>query len=242
MKASVRQQLVLLDLQDVDTQLARLQRRRSSLPERAALEELESQREAARQAFMAAQGELDERQAELGKIEDDVRLVTERRARDEALLTATTSPKEAQALQGELDTLQARQTLLEDRELESMQSNEDAQRAFDAANEALQRLEGRRAEILGAIASAEAEIDTSISAATTARGNLAAEVQGDLLEEYESLRARTGIGAARLRGNVSEASNMALTPAELSDINATDPEEIVYCPGTGAILVRAESE
>ena len=35
---------------------------------------------------------------------------------------------------------------------------------------------------------------------------------------------------------------MALTPAELSGINAAAPDELVFCPGTGAILVRVIEE
>jgi predicted nucleic acid-binding Zn-ribbon protein len=35
---------------------------------------------------------------------------------------------------------------------------------------------------------------------------------------------------------------MALAPAELSDIRATAPDEVVFCPGTGAILVRGADE
>jgi len=58
----------------------------------------------------------------------------------------------------------------------------------------------------------------------------------------QSLRGRIGIGAARLRGRVSEASNMELAPAELTDILAMAPDELVHCPQSGAILVRVSDE
>lgn len=241
MKASVRQQLALLDIQDLDTHLARLRRQRANLPERTALAALDEEYERAKRDFMAAQGELDAQRDAIAKLEDDVRLVSERRARDETLLASSTSPKEAQALQNELDTLQARQSTLEDQELEIMQIQEDAQRSFDEARGVLDGIDGRRDDVLAQIAAAEQSIDAQLQQQSEERKNLSTEIQGDLLAEYESLRARIGIGAARLRGNVSEASNMALTPAELSDIHAADPEEILYCPGTGAILVRAEA-
>lgn len=240
MKASVRQQLALLELQEHDHSLARLARRRASLPERALLEELDLEVAAAKTSFMEAQRTLDEQLAEVAKIDDDVRLVTERKARDEQLLSASTSPKEAQALQAELETLGRRQRELEDRELELMQAGEDAQGVFDQAQGVLDGVDSKRSEILAQISTAEQAIDRDIEQLRDARAGTAAEIQGDLLEEYEQIRARVGVGAARLRGNVSEASNMALTPAELSDIADTDPEEIVYCPGTGAILVRAD--
>ena len=242
MKASPRQQRLLLALQDLDTTLARLRRKRATLPERAELDGLSGEAEEVKSRFMQAQRELDARRAELERVEDDVRTVEQRRERDERLLGASTSSREAQALQSELDTLARRQSDLEDRELELMQAQEDAQAVFAEAERVLAGVDERRAAIVARIADAERRIDAELSSNAEERAGLAAEIQRDLVELYEELRARVGVGAARLRGNVSEASNMALAPAELSDIRAAAPDEIVFCPGTGAILVRAEEE
>ncbi|MBN9612301.1 MAG: hypothetical protein J0H64_02335, partial [Actinobacteria bacterium] len=111
-----------------------------------------------------------------------------------------------------------------------------------AASAALAAVDGRRGALTEAIAEAERTIASEAAAAAEARRGLAAETQGDLLDLYETTRARIGIGAARLRGNVSEASNMALAPAELTDILAAPTDEVVFCPQTGAILVRVQAE
>lgn len=238
MKASPRQQQLLLNLQELDTAIARLRRRRTTLPEREALAGLAGEVSETRARFMAAQRELDTQSTEIERFEADVQLVRQRRERDEQLLAQSTSSKEAQALQGELDVLARRQSELEDRELAVMELQEAAQAAFDAASEALAGVDGRRAAIQAEIDDAEQRIDRDIASQGEERAGLAAEIQRDLVEVYEELRGRIGIGAARLRGNVSEASNMALTPAELSNILETAPDELVFCPGTGAILVR----
>lgn len=238
MKASPRQQHLLLDLQELDTSLARLARRRQTLPERAELTGLAGEVTATRESYMAAQRELDTQSAEIERIEADVQLVRQRRERDEQLIAQSTSSKEAQALQGELDTLARRMGELEDRQLGVMELQEAAQAAFDAAAAALAGVDERRAAIQAKIDEAERAIDRDIASQSEERAGLAAEVQRDLIEVYEELRGRIGIGAARLRGNVSEASNMALTPAELSNILSAAPDELVFCPGTGAILVR----
>ncbi len=224
MKASPRQQQLLLELQDLDNAQARARRRRAQLPERAELAGMQGEHSAAKEAFMELQRELDAQSADIGRLENDVETVRQRRARDEQLLAASTSPKEAQALQGELEALARRQNELEDRELELMEANEETRIGFDAAAAALAGVDARRSQLESALAEE--------------RAGLAAELQRDLLDLYKQLRGRIGVGAARLRGNVSEASNMALAPAELSDIRATAPDEIVFCPGTGAILVR----
>ncbi|WP_025132869.1 zinc ribbon domain-containing protein [Leucobacter sp. PH1c] len=242
MKASPRQQRLLLDLHDLDTTIARLRRKRATLPERAELDGLAGEIAESREQFMAAQRELDTLNAEIERVEADIALVAQRRARDEELLAVSTAPKEAQALQAELETLARRTSELEDRELVLMEQQEAAQAAFTAAEGVLGGVDARRAAIQDAIDTAEAQIDRELDASTRERGGLAAEIQRDLLGIYEELRGRIGIGAARLRGAVSEASNMALTPAELSDFNAAAPDELLFCPGTGAILVRVEED
>ncbi|MGJ0204435.1 zinc ribbon domain-containing protein [Leucobacter sp. gxy201] len=242
MKASPRQQQLLLDLQELDTALARLARRRQSLPERAELAGLAGEVSATRESYMAAQRELDTQSAEIDRIEADVQLVRQRRERDEQLIAQSTSSKEAQALQGELDALARRMGELEDRQLGVMELQEAAQTAFDAAAADLAGVDERRAAIQAKIDEAERAIDRDIASQSEERAGLAAEVQRDLIEVYEELRGRIGIGAARLRGNVSEASNMSLTPAELSNILSAAPDELVFCPGTGAILVRVAAD
>lgn len=242
MKASPRQQQLLLDLQELDNTVARLKRRRAQLPERAELAAMQGEATAVKEVFMGMQRELDTQQAEIDRIESDIEVVRQRIRRDDELLAASSAPKEAQALQNELETLQRRQNELEERELELMEANEEAQTRFDAAAEALAGVDQRRQTILEAIAAAERDIDAQLGVAVDDRSGLAAELQRDLLEHYEALRARIGIGAARLRGKISEASNMELAPAELSDILAAAPDELVHCPQSGAILVRVFEE
>lgn len=242
MKATPAQQQRLLELQDLDHTLARLRRKRATLPERAQLAALQGEMNAAREAFMAVQRELDAQTADIARLEDDVETVRARRERDSTLLAVSTSPKEAQALQSELETLARRQSELEDRELALMETSEATQARFDAASEQLAGVDGRRAELTAAISEAEARIDAELASAAEERAGLSAEVQRDLLDLYERTRERGGVGAARLRGNVSEGSNMALAPAELSDLRAAAPDEVVFCPQSGAILVRDFAE
>ena len=238
MKASPRQQQLLLDLQELDNTIARLKRRRSQLPERAQLAAMQGEAVEAKDAFMAVQREIDAQQADIARLESDIELVAQRIKRDNDLLAVSSSSKEAQALQGELDTLQRRRGELEDRGLELMEANETTQARYDDASAVLAGVDERRGAILAAIADAEREIDRELAATVEERAGHAAEIQRELLGHYESLRSRLGVGVARLRGKVSEASNMELAPAELSDILAAAPDELLHCPQTGAILVR----
>ncbi len=242
MKASPRQQQLLLNLQDLDTALARMRRRRQQLPERAELEAMADESQAAKQAFMAVQRELDAQQAEIDRLESDIEVVQQRITRDEQLIAASTAAKEAQSLQQELEVLARRRGELEDKELELLEAAEDTQQRFAAVTHDLNQVDQRREALIEAIAAGEREIDAAAAAVAEERAGLAAELQRDLLDHYEQLRSRLGIGAARLRGKISEASNMELAPAELSGILATAPDELVHCPQSGAILVRTFDE
>lgn len=242
MKASPRQQQLLLDLQELDTLEARLRKQRGAVPERAEYTALEEQHATLKERFMAAQRELDTQQAELERVESDVQLVVDRRRRDEELLSTDVSSKEAQSLQRELELLGRRQTELEDRELEMMEQLEKTQATFDAARLALEQIDDERARLRDRIVEAEESIDAAVRRNREERELLAAELQREVLELYEATRARTGLGAARLRGNVSEGSNMTVAPGELAAIRAADPDEIVFCPDSGAILVRIDDE
>lgn len=238
MKATAAQQQRLLDLQAHDTTLTRLHRRRQQLPERTALTELQSELTEAKNRFMTLQREIDSQSADIARVEDDVETVRARRERDNLLLEKSSSTKEVQALQSELETLARRQAELEDRELELMEANEATQEQMAEATQALEAVEARRDELTQAISHAESQIDEEVEATRLERANIAAELQRDLLDLYEQTRKQTGLGAARLRGNVSEGSNMALAPAELSNIRAAAPDDVVFCPQSGAILIR----
>ena len=242
MKATPRQQLLLLELQQLDHSLARLRKRNEQLPERVELTALEAERDEVRNRYMEAQRELDAKRLELSRIEADVAVVEQRKQRDNELLAVSTSSKEAVALQSELDTLSRRKDELEERQLAAMEVADAAEQVFAEAETVLAGVDERRADIHARISTAEAETAREQGEQETARAGVAAEVQGDLLALYEKTRAQAGIGAAKLRGNVSEASGMALSPADLSTINQTPHDEIVFCPETGAILVRVIEE
>jgi predicted nucleic acid-binding Zn-ribbon protein len=242
MKASPRQQLLLLGLQDLDNVAARLRRRREQLPERAQAGALEQEVTAAKQSFMSVQRELDTQLAEIERLDSDTELVRVRLQRDEQLLSASSSTREVQALQQEIEVLTRRKSELEDRELQMMESHETTQRQFEEATQKLESVQQRRRELGEALAQGEREIDAELKEISDERAGHAAELQRDLLDHYEALRARHGLAVARLRGNVSEASNMELAPAELASIRSIAADELAYCPQSGAILVRIEDE
>lgn len=240
MKAAPEQQRKLLELQAFDTDLVRLGRRESQLPERSQLEQIAAESSATRDEFMARQRALEDTQLEMQRLEADVALVMERLHRDESKLDTSTSGKEASALTHELESLKAREQQLEEVQFVVMERLDAEQKAFAEAEAKLEQLQTARLEAQTALDQAIAQIAFERAQIGEARASIASSLPSELLDLYEQTRERYGIGAALLRGRISEGSNMALTDADLVEIRETDPNEVVFCQASGCILIRTE--
>lgn len=240
MKASVQQQLRLLDLQALDTEFARVCHQLRNIPQREQAEQLETAAAPLRAALLNAARSREEIETEIERIESDLALIRQRKERDEAKLAQATTPKQTQALSDELEALAKRQLKLEDAELTQIDLLDTARAQFTEAQQALDEHAPKQAAVDAEIRDTIKKLELRKTELSAERELVAAEISRELYAEYESIRQRTGIGAARLRGNVSEASNMALDPGELRDILARPVDEVIFDPQTGAILVRVE--
>src|SRR5713101_3841207 len=161
-KASPQTQLRLLELADLDAELARLDRRRRSLPEVAELARLEA------------------RASEL---------------KDALVVTET----ELASLQSEIENLHRRQGDLEEVVLELMERRETLDSRKDELTNEQEGLGGEMAAVAARRDAAFKENDEQAAKASDQRGNIAAEVPGELLALYDQIRKTKGVGAAMLR-------------------------------------------
>jgi hypothetical protein len=129
LKAAASDQQRLLDVQALDTRLDQLAHRRRTLPEHAALAELETELGVLRDQQVEAETEQSDLARELKKAEGDVDQVRARAERDQQRLDAgqVSSPKELESLQHEIATLGNRQGDLEEVVLEIMERLESSQ-------------------------------------------------------------------------------------------------------------------
>lgn len=238
MKASPDDQALLLDLQALDTKLNQLDHRSKSLPEHAQLASLATQITALRVTGAEQSGARDDVTAELKRIESDVAVVEARIARDSQRLQGSSSVKDVQALEQELAALRKRQFDLEEIELSVMEKLDERDSALAITTSALEELQS-------SIGGIEAERDSQLSSIAAERNNAAAnrrtieaKVPADLLALYEKQRARYGSGASLLQHGVSKASGVKLLENDLQSIRAADPDEVILCPISDAILVR----
>ncbi|WP_427018308.1 zinc ribbon domain-containing protein [Pseudarthrobacter sp. P1] len=239
-KAAPGEQLRLLDLQALDAKLKSLNNQTKVLDQDPRIVDLKAGLSVAQSDLVVINTEVADLGRELVKAEDDVAQVAARIARDEAKLNSGTGlSKDLMALQSDIESLNKRRSDLEDAELALMER-------LDAATARQGAQQGVVDDITGSFDGIRAELDAALAAIdavrqTTAaeRATLAASFDAGLLAIYDRTLAKYGVGAARLFHGTSEGSGMQLSPGDVADIKKAAEDDIVFCPDSGAILVRS---
>jgi len=239
-KAAPSEQMRLLDLQILDSKLRALDVQAKGLKEDPRLPDLHAGVTVAKSDLVVLDTEVGDAARKLTKAEDDVAQVAARIAKDDAKLNSGTGlSKDLMALQSDIESLTKRRGELEDVELELMESSEAAS-ARQASQQALVAqmqsvLDEVVAEIRGQLGALRMERD----ATAAERAELAATFDPALLATYERALNKYGVGAARLFHGTSEGSGMQLSPGDLADLKNAAEDDVVFCPDSGAILVRS---
>jgi predicted nucleic acid-binding Zn-ribbon protein len=244
LKADPSRQWRLLDLQAIDTRLDQIAHAKSHLPQLAAVEAARREVAALDTEVVNARTAADDVQRELVKSEQDVQLVRDRAARDQARLdVGQGTAKDLQALQHELTSLARRQTELEDVEIEVMERAEtltarvtELEQRQAEASERLDRLEGERDAALS-------ELESEASRVGAGRADVVAGVGDDLVGLYEKIRATSGgLAAAEIKQRRCGGCRLELNQVDLDRIRSAPIDEVVRCEECRRIMVRtAES-
>ena len=243
-KASPEAQLRLLELADLDAELARLDQRRRTLPEAAQLEQIGARADELRDGIVMADTELGDLAREQARAERDVEQVRSRIDRDRARLDGgqVSAARELENLQSEVQSLLRRQSDLEEIVLDAMERRETADGRRDALTAEQAALTEQAAELTARRDAALDEISEQAAKAEARRAAVAADVPADVLALYDKLRAQQGVGAAMLRRGRCEGCHLTLHTVDLNQLRAAAPDEVVRCEECRRILVRtAES-
>lgn len=223
----------LLELQELDSSIDRLDQRRGQLE---AGEELSAARKALEEAESLL-GELrlasDAVDASSRRLEHEIESFGAKLAAEEKRMYdgSIVNTKELEALQHEITSLKERRTRAEDELLEQMERREDLDaRAAEASKEV--DAARTRAEDLGGDAIRELdEIAATLETNRAKRATLAAAFDEELLELYEDLRAqKRGVGAAAIVDGVCQACHEKLSAVELDKLKHTEGvKRCEYC-------------
>jgi predicted nucleic acid-binding Zn-ribbon protein len=242
-KADPEAQRVLLEVQSIDTALDRNKHRDATLPERAAVAELQRTVDADGDRAVRARTVVSDLSRLLTKAEVDVASVRARADRDRALLESgsVSSSRQLSDLEHEVASLAKRQSELEDAELDVMEQLEAAERELSAIERAIEQGTAAKAE-------AEGARDAALEALAAERGDLLADradhvarVPADLLALYTRIRSDgIGVAAGLVRYGRCESCQMELSRVDLDAIRSAPADEVVRCPECRAIMIRTE--
>lgn len=232
----------LLDVLALDTE--RITVERSIAEARAAMSALDSNAEyldLVRDAEEAAEV-LNEVNREVAHVESDIRVARDRIERDRARETTSSDPKELSSLEHEIASLERRIEMLEENELELLARRDEATAAHSALATRRDRFHGERDATATGLAADIAAHVRRIGDIEAARATILAELPAEFAALYEKQRERYGVGASFLQRGITSASGVTLTTGQLQEIRSADPDEVILCPDSNAILIRtAES-
>lgn len=238
MKAEVAQQRSLLEVVELDAELAKMDHRAGHLPERADIERIHTEQIAANDRLGALQIALEDLDTQVSRFEAEIDGVRQREDRDRSLLQTVADSKQLSELQHELETLERRQSSLEDSLIEVMEHREQLQNQRDAETAVIDGLTSELAATQQALDTTIADIDHHRRVHVSRREEIAAELAPDLLALYERQRSGGGPGAGLLQGGRCGACRIEIDRGELARISAAADDEVLRCPECGAILLR----
>ena len=238
MKAAPEAQRRLLDLQAIDTSLARLAHRRRTLTELPEIDKIGREISALEDERVRAKVAVDDLDRDIARLEKDIDQVRTRKDRDKARLDSGGAMREIEGLQHELATLNRRQTELEDAELELMEQRETAEQALNGVRGRIAEAAARRAAAERRRDDAYAEIDKDREFKSAARAPLAADLPADLVALYDKIREDSGLGAALVRAGRCGGCRIELYGADLARVRNAPADEVLRCEECRRIMVR----
>lgn len=241
MNADLAQQRLLLELAELDSELARLTHRAATLPERKERERVQIDHTAAVDRGAALQLAIEDVDTQAGRLESEIDAVRQREDRDRALLdSGTVNPKQVTDLQHELETLQRRQDSLEESLLELLEQREGLQARYDAEAAVVDGLQTELSGAQQALDTALGDVESTRVGRAGRRDELAGSLDAELLALYERQRASGGIGAGPLRGHQCGACRIEIDRGQLAKISAAPIDAVLRCPECSAILLRVK--
>jgi hypothetical protein len=230
----------LLELQETDSAIDRLESRREQLEgggdvraARAAMEEAEGRLGELRLA-------LDALSRDQSRLEHDIDSMTQKAAAEQKRMYdgSIANAKELEALQHEIANVNERRSRAEDELLERMERREDLDARIAVADKETAEARARVEEVAGDSAQELGRVEAELGERRATREALTPQIDEELLELYDELRAqKRGVGAAALVDGVCQACHEKLSAMEIDRLKKTDG--IRRCEYCRRILVFA---
>jgi predicted nucleic acid-binding Zn-ribbon protein len=228
----------LLDLQEADTAIGRLQARRRVLEDGSELAAVRADADAADNRLGELRLRLDEIGRDQSRFEHEIDSMTQKEQAEQQRMYdgSIVNAKELEALQHEITSVHKRRSDREDELLALLELRENLEAEAVAAEQQAAALRARAEGAASAASDELAGISTDLADRTAHREAVAAEIDAEVLELYDDLRRqKKGIGAAALVDGVCQACHEQLSSVELDKLKRA--EGIRRCEHCRRILV-----
>ena len=228
----------LLKLQALDSAVDRLVARARSLETGEDLAEARAEADVAENALGELGLQLDELDRDGSKLEHEIDSLDRKASEEERRMFdgSVANPKELDSIRHEVENLRKRKADREDELLVVMERRETLERR---AEEARSKAEEMRAHVDRVGAESERElvsVRADLEAKSVERAAVVLEIDPEVLDLYESLRAqKSGVGAAALVDGVCQGCHEQLSAVELDKVKHSD--DVPRCEYCWRILV-----
>ncbi|OKL46501.1 hypothetical protein BSR29_06020 [Boudabousia liubingyangii] len=244
MKATPKQQLALLEMQDCDTRLARLSYDSQHLPQNEQIMELRGKQDELTRTLAQSQAARNDAQRALKKLDSDIEKTTARlKVQQERQEAGLGDLRELNTRAEEIATLEKRISDLEEEHFDLESEVEQLEAGIAQTETSLSELssqvsdlhEQRDNELADLKSQAQPLID---------RRKAAMQVAGEeLTREYDEIRKSTGgIGAVALHGRQVEGMTIQFSATEWERIRTAPVDELVCSDDFEWILVRIHDQ
>ena len=228
----------LIRLQELDRETDRLRHK---------LAEIVPQIEETRQHLAAAERALEEGKARVEgarkdrrAAEKDLEMQIEKRRKFQDQQGKVKTNKEYQALMGELETLKVAETAAEDRILEIMEGQAEAERLLPGLTAEVGREKTEFQEKERILRAAEERLRGELAAAEEARAGIVAALEPEALQTYQRIVRLRGSAVAEVREEFCMGCRTKVTSQNFMEAMRND--RILHCPHCHRILYYVRPE
>jgi predicted nucleic acid-binding Zn-ribbon protein len=240
MKASVEQQIKLVELAGFDQAFDQYSSQAKNHPDREIVKSLKDNAEQIDFEIIEYTARTGDLKKEITKVEIEIEQVRSRVDKDQIRVDTGSNAKEVAAMEHEITSLKARQNEIENQELVLLEQMEEIETQ-------LKSLSSQKSEIEDKAKQASEKLTTELLALKVAadevnqkRKELVSQIDSELVEKYQKIKSEhQGIAAARLIEGACSGCNISYSPIELQEIRASDPQLIMQCENCNCILVRS---
>ena len=227
---------LLLDLQDVDSVIDRLNRRMTEI--RAALHETDELM-AARSALRAAEESVTQKRAQRQDLElADASLETRIQEADRRLYSGVVkNPKELLDLQNDIASSKKQKNTLDDQLFAAMVALEEAEAGLKACSDTFVCVDAEWRASQGDLASELMQLEQELAEKTAEQTEARAKLSAPDLAQYDQLRRRKGgVAVVEMEGSVCGACGVRVAAHILQQLGQAD--QLARCGNCERILVR----